>query len=176
MDSLGYAKSGIGLLFVLLAVAMTASQPLVGRWIHRVGPTLPVTACLAVVAALLTLMIAGRSFVAWTPVFLVFGIAVGMGVSASMFLVATETRPEERGAAYGLWNFSFAVGYLIGPVFGGTLAQVTVGGGYFSGLRSPFVAFSVIFILMLFPILVLSGRGRPRRRALGHDGREVAGR
>lgn len=174
MDSLGYAKSGIGLLFVLLAVTMTASQPLVGRWIHRVGATLPVAACLVLVAALLTLMIAGRSFVAWTPVFLVFGIAVGMGVSASMFLVAAETRPEERGAAYGLWNFSFSVGYLVGPVMGGTLAQATAGGGFFSGLRSPFVAFSVIFILMLLPILVLSSSGRPRGRALGHDGGEIA--
>jgi MFS transporter, DHA1 family, solute carrier family 18 (vesicular amine transporter), member 1/2 len=160
MDSLGYAKSGIGLLFVVLAVTMTASQPLVGRWIRRVGATLPVGVCLVVVAALLTLMVAGRSFAAWTPVFLVLGIAVGMGVSASMFLVAAETRPEERGAAYGLWNFSFSVGYLIGPVVGGTLAQVTAGGGFFSGLRSPFVVFSGIFILMLIPILRLAGRSR----------------
>jgi len=175
MDSLGYAKSGIGLLFVLLAVTMTASQPVVGRWIHSVGATLPVALCIVVVAALLTLMVVGRSFAVWAPVFLVLGIAVGMGVSASMFLVAAETRPEERGAAYGLWNFSFAVGYLIGPVFGGTLAQMTAGGGYFSGLRSPFVAFSAIFIFMLVPILVLSGSGRLRGRPLGHDGGYVGG-
>ena len=142
MDSLGYAKSGIGLLFVLLAVTMIASQPLVGRWINRVGATLPIAACLVLVAALLTLMVVGRSFAAWTPVFLVLGIAVGMGVSASMFLVAAETKAEERGAAYGLWNFSFSVGYLVGPVIGGTLAQMTAGGGFFSGIRSPFVAFS----------------------------------
>jgi len=170
MDSLGYAKSGIGLLFVLLAMTLTASQPLVGRWIYRVGATLPIAACLVVASALLTLMVVGRSFAAWAPVFLVLGIAVGMGVSASMFLVAAQTRPEERGAAYGLWNFSFALGYLVGPVFGGTLAQATAGGGYFSGLRSPFVAFSVIFVVMLFPILALAGSGRPPGRGLGQDG------
>ncbi|MCJ7795721.1 MAG: MFS transporter, partial [Thermoleophilia bacterium] len=163
------------LLFVLLAVTMTASQPVVGQWIHRVGATLPVAACIVVVAALLTLMIVGRSFAVWAPVFLVLGVAVGMGVSASMLLVAAETRPEERGAAYGLWNFSFAVGYLIGPVFGGTLAQATAGGGYFSGLRAPFVAFSAIFVVMLLPILVLSGSGRVQGRALGHDGGDIAG-
>lgn len=159
MDSLGYAKSGIGLLFVLLATTMTASQPLVGRWIGRVGTTTPIAAGLVLVALLLTLMSVGRSLVAWAPVFLVLGIAVGMGVSASMFLVAAETRPEERGAAYGLWNFSFSVGYLIGPVVGGTLAQFTAGGGFFSGVRAPFVGFSAIFILMLIPIRKLSGRG-----------------
>lgn len=168
MDSLGYAKRGIGLLFVLLAVTMTASQPLVGRWIHQVGATLPVVACLMLVAALLLLMIVGTSFVAWIPVFLVLGIAVGMGVSASMFLVAAETAPGERGAAYGLWNFSFSVGYLVGPVIGGTLAQATAGGGFFSGLRSPFVAFSAIFLVMLVPIMMLFGRDAERARTL-HD-------
>ncbi|MCJ7798115.1 MAG: MFS transporter, partial [Thermoleophilia bacterium] len=50
MDSLGYAKSGIGLLFVLLAATMTASQPVVGRWIRSVGATLPVAVCIVVVA------------------------------------------------------------------------------------------------------------------------------
>ncbi len=162
MDSLGYAKSGIGLLFVLLALTMVVSQPLVGRWINQVGATLPIAACLVSVAALLTLMVIGRSFAAWTPVFLALGIAVGMGVSASMFLVAADARAEERGAAYGLWNFAFSVGYLVGPVIGGTLAQTTAGGGFFSGIRSPFVAFSLIFLLALPPIVVLAGGGRPR--------------
>jgi len=90
-------------------------------------------------------------------VFVLFGVVLGMLTSASMFLIALNSRPGEQGAAYGIWNFSFSVGYLVGPALGGTLSDVFHIWAPSVGVRAPFFFFSVLILSsLLFLRLIMT--------------------
>jgi DHA1 family solute carrier family 18 vesicular amine transporter 1/2 len=162
MDALGYSKSGIGALFALLALVMVVSQPLAGRWIDRVGPWFPAGLGLAFVAVTMAVAALGSSYFVWAPSFGLMGLAVGVPVSASMVMIATGSLAAHHGAAYSVWNFSFALGYLLGPVLGGTIAHAAAlwGAGEAGSLRIPFLAYSVCVLLALLPLSRLLGSPR----------------
>jgi MFS family permease len=72
-----------------------------------------------------------------------------MLISASMLLIALNSKPGEQGAAYGIWNFSFSVGYLVGPALGGTLSDMFRIWAPSIGVRAPFFFFSVLILICL---------------------------
>jgi MFS family permease len=157
MDSLRYMKRSIGMLFFVLSVFLVLSQPFIGYWIQRVNPSVPIISGFVLIAGALSLMVVGTSFACWIPVFIVFGVAMGMLVSVSMLLIALHSRPSEQGAAYGIWNFSFSVGYLVGPALGGTLSDLFHVHMPQIGIRAPFFLFSIIMVLcvIFFKVFVL---------------------
>lgn len=157
----GFEKSGIGILFFWLAIFLVGSQVLAGRWIDRIGPVAPTVASFVVIAAMLPLAVFGASFKAWIPIFMVLGVATGIPVSATMILIANSSRAGERGVAYALWNFSFSVGYLIGPALGGTLAEVARGWSGAGGLRLPFFVLAGVTLAAAPVFARLARRGRP---------------
>jgi len=160
MDSLNYVKSSIGILFFVLSLFLVFGQPLTGYWMDRVGPYVTVLVGFFLISLSLSLMILLKSFAYWIPVFIVFGVALGMVLSASMLLIALNSEPGEQGSAYGIWNFSFSVGYLVGPSLGGTISD------FFHALvpsirfQVPFFFFSVLMLLCLFFFRFLIPRGR----------------
>jgi len=149
MDSLGYVKSSIGILFFVLSLFLVIGQPFTGHWMNRVGPHLPVFLGFFSIALALSLMVLCTSFAGWIPVFILFGVALGMLISASMLLIALNSKPGEQGAAYGIWNFSFSVGYLVGPALGGTLSDMFRIWAPSIGVRAPFFFFSVLILICL---------------------------
>lgn len=162
MDGFGYAKSGIGLLFSLFALCMVVSQPLAGLWIDRVGPGLPTVVGLIAAGAFLTVAVMGEAPSVWAPAFTALGLATGIPISASMVMIATGSRAAQHGAAYSMWNFSFALGYLLGPVIGGTVAAIAGDslGSETGGLRIAFVVLSVCMVLAAPLVGWLSGQPR----------------
>lgn len=158
MDLHGAEKSGIGVLFFWFAVFLVGSQPLAGRWMDRIGPVTPAAIALAAAVPLFSLAVLGTSFAYWMPVFMLLGIATGVPVSATMMIIASSARPGEHAAAYALWNFSFSVGYLIGPAAGGALAGMSSDWQVVGGLRLPFFVFSAVALVCvpLFRRLALS--------------------
>jgi MFS family permease len=149
MDSLGYMKDSIGVLFFVLSLFLVLGQPFTGSWMDRVGPYLPISIGFMAIAISLSFMVFFRSFLGWIPVFVLFGVALGMLTSASMLLIALNSRPGEQGAAYGIWNFSFSVGYLVGPALGGTLSDTFRSVLPSVGVRAPFFIFSVLTLVCL---------------------------
>lgn len=57
----------------------------------------------------------------------------------------------KKGGIVGVWNTSEEVGYLIGPVVGGLIAQ-------YAGISVPFIALGVLMLLTLLPLVSLGGR------------------
>ncbi len=161
MSAHGFEKSGIGVLFFWLAIFLVGSQLLAGRWMDRIGPVAPTVVSLVVIAAMLPLSVFGTSFKAWIPVFMILGVATGIPVSATMMLIANSSRAGERGVAYALWNFSFSIGYLIGPALGGTLAEATRGWGPVGGLRLPFFVLAAVTLAAAPVFARLARRERP---------------
>jgi MFS family permease len=156
MDSLGYMKGSIGILFFVLSLFLVLGQPFTGSWMDKVGPHLPIFIGFTTIALSLFLMVLFKSFAGWIPVFVLFGVALGMLTSASMLLIALNSKPGEQGAAYGIWNFSFSVGYLVGPPLGGTLSQLFRATLPSVGVRAPFFIFSVLILscLLFFRFLI----------------------
>jgi MFS family permease len=163
MDSLGYLKGSIGVLFFVLSLFLVLGQPFTGSWMDRVGPYLPIFLGFIAIALSLSLMVVFKSFAGWVPVFVLFGVALGMLTSASMLLIALNSKPGEQGAAYGIWNFFFSVGYLVGPPLGGTLSELFHATFPSVGVRAPFFIFSVLILwcLLFFRLLIRKTRQTP---------------
>ncbi|MCZ7663262.1 MAG: MFS transporter [Thermoleophilia bacterium] len=160
MDARGYPKSGIGVLFFALALAMSLTQPLVTHWLDRVGHSRPSVAAFVVVAATLSAMVLGDTYATWVPVFVFLGVATGILVSGSMMIIAAGSRAGEHGLGYAAWNFSFSIGYLVGPALGGALVELTRGWGAVGGLRAPFFVLSLLTLVSVPLFRMLMGRGR----------------
>ncbi len=146
MDSFGFAKGSIGVLFLILSILLVSSQPVTGYGLNRVGPYFIIQNGFFFFALSLALMVTGKSFVAWIPVFMLSGVTIGALTSASMLLIAENSSHGEQGSAYGIWNFSFSIGYLWGPALGGMLSD-------FSHAYTPSLGFKVPFIFFSFMCL-----------------------
>ncbi len=134
MDSLSFIKSDIGFLFGILAISLTLSQPLIGIAIGRFGTNPVLFSGSLITAVSLSMMVNFSSFNTWVSVFIILGIAMGTLVTTSMYLISKSSVQEEQGMAYGLWNLSFSIGYLIGPSFGGVISNL-------SNIKIPFYFF-----------------------------------
>jgi len=157
MDSLEYAKRSIGVLFFVLSLFLVLGQPFTGYWMGKVNIRVPIMVGFLLIAFSLSLMVVFTSLVYWIPVFIVFGVALGMLLSVSMLLVALHSKPGEQGAAYGIWNFSFSLGYLVGPSVGGMLSDCFHTHVPEIGIRAPFFLFSVLIVVcvVIFRVFVL---------------------
>lgn len=134
MDSLSFLKSDIGFLFGILSISLTLSQPLIGIAIGRFGTNPVIFSGSLMTAVSLSMMVNFSSFNLWIPVFIILGIAMGTLVTTSMYLISKSSIQGEQGMAYGLWNLSFSIGYLIGPSLGGIISNL-------SNIKIPFYFF-----------------------------------
>jgi len=145
MDSLSFSKSDIGILFGVLAIILTISQPFIGKWIEKSGLSRPMYSALAINAIAMLIIVKVSGFMLWLPVVAAFGFSLGALVTTSMSLIAASSRKGEQGLAYGLWNLSFSIGYLIGPAASGAIAD-------YSGMFTSFL----IGALITIPIIILA--------------------
>ena len=90
------------------------------------------------------------SMAPWVALCTILGLAQAMGLTPLYPLVADSVNLSDQGTAYGLVNWMFCVGYMLGPWLGGTLAEV-------SSLRMPFFLSSAILIAGVVSILFTTG-------------------
>jgi len=111
-------------LFTAVAAAGFVASPLWGRYGDRVGHTRAVLVSVAIAA----LVLAGHAFAMVFAGLLVCRILIGAsagGTNATAFgLAATQTPPEQRGAAFGIVFSARAMALSIGAMSGGALASV----------------------------------------------------
>ena len=122
-------------------------------WINRSGPYRPMYTALVLTGVSLFLFVKTSGFLFWVSIAGVFGFCLGALVTTSMYLIAVSSRRGEQGLAYGLWNLSFSIGYLIGPAGGGVISN------YF-GIPFPFFLTAILAV----PILLLGLRFNPAMR------------
>jgi MFS transporter, DHA1 family, solute carrier family 18 (vesicular amine transporter), member 1/2 len=116
----------VGLVFGLAAIATALLHPLFGRLADRLGGRTVTFAGLFAVAFALPLFGLVRSFETAAAVNVVQAIAVAMVVTPSLAYIAEAISPlgvESFGVAYGVYNFAWALGLLVGPALGGFLYE-----------------------------------------------------
>ncbi|MBI1987404.1 MAG: MFS transporter [Nitrospinae bacterium] len=137
MASLHYSRQEIGLLFGIQGVSFVAIQPLVGTWSDRKGRVAPMVSGLLLTAALLPLPFLFRSFVYWALLFALLGIAIAIVFTPSVPLVADGVEADDQGSAYALYNSIISTGFILGPWWGGRMAES-------HGVALPFYLVAVI--------------------------------
>ena len=122
--SLGPAR--IGLVFGAGAIVATVLHPVFGRVADRVGGRRLTLGGLAAIGVVMPLCTRISSFESGVGIYVVSALAIATFVTPSLTYMAeatSEAGSQSFGVAYGLYNFAWSIGLLIGPSLGGFLYE-----------------------------------------------------
>jgi multidrug resistance protein len=158
-DAIGLGPARVGLVFGGAAVASILLHPLAGRLADRLGSRRLTIAGLIALACMLPVL--GRIWNFESAVFftIVNAAAMAMLVTPSLAYMAEATSAAgvgSFGAAYGVYNFAWAIGLLAGPAAGGVLYELV-------GFERLVLLWAPLAILSTLAILVVERR-RPHER------------
>jgi MFS family permease len=122
----GWGGVAIGAVFLLTAGVETVLNPLLGRFADRSGLLVPIRLALVSSAVLSVAFALARSAPVVAALLLVGGIAYGAFYTPGMALLtdAAEKRGISAALAFGAMNGAWAAGNVVGPAFGGWLAEL----------------------------------------------------
>lgn len=151
----------IGIMTALYAAVQFVFAPVLGSLSDRIGrrPVLLISLLGAAInylllafAGSLWLLFAGRAIAGLTSA----------NVSVATAYITDITEEDQRARRFGLFNAMFGIGFIIGPVLGGTLGD--------SWLRLPFIAAAVLNGVNLMIALVML----PESREPSHERLDLA--
>jgi MFS family permease len=125
-SDLGLGPARIGLVFGVAAVASTILHPLYGGFADRWGARRMTLVGLALMASLLPVLARAWSFESAVALFVLQAAAIALVVTPSLAYMAdvvSSVGAGSFGVAYGLYNFAWGVGLLVGPALGGFLFE-----------------------------------------------------
>lgn len=123
---LGLTPARVGLVFGGGAVVAAFLHPLFGRLNDRLGGGRLTLTGLAAIGAVLPLLPLSSSFLSATAFYAVSVIAISMMMAPSLAYMAEAVstwRDQSFGIAYGLYNFAWAIGLMIGPSIGAAVYE-----------------------------------------------------
>jgi len=125
-STLGLNPSRVGVVFGVAAVAATALHPVFGRLADRWGGRR--LTMLGVVATALAMPVLSRAwnFESAIALYVIQGSAIALVVTPSLAFMAEATSAagvQSFGVSYGVYNFAWGVGLLVGPAIGGFLYE-----------------------------------------------------
>jgi MFS transporter, DHA1 family, tetracycline resistance protein len=145
-----------GILTTSFAVMQFVFSPVVGNLSDRFGRRPVMLVSLAVMAADYLVMAVAGSLWLLLAGRIVGGIAAATHSTANAFM-ADISAPHEKAARFGLVGAAFGIGFVLGPLLGGLMAEF--------GTRAPFYAAAALAALNLaFGLLVMPETLPPRLR------------
>lgn len=124
--SLALSPGRVGLVFGLAAVASASLHPLYGRLADRFGGGRLMVAGTLVASAMMPLLGQAETFGEALALYLLLAAALSMVVTPSLSFMAeagARAGAASFGVSYGLYNFAWGCGLLVGPAAGGVLYQ-----------------------------------------------------
>jgi multidrug resistance protein len=149
-DEIGLGPARIGLVIGCGAVVSATLHPAFGRIADRIGGRRLMIAGLAGIAAMLPVLSLISSFTNASIIYAVFTVPIVMMVTPSLAYMADATSgsgARSFGVAYGVYNFAWALGLLVGPAIGGAAYE-----------RAGFGALMWTWAAALLPITLLLAR------------------
>jgi multidrug resistance protein len=146
-EQIGLTPARIGLVFGAAAVVSASLNPAFGRIADRTGGRRLMMLGLAGIALLLPILSRAGTFQGAIALNAVFTVAVAMMITPSLAYMAAETAKagvKSFGVAYGIYNFAWALGMLVGPSIGGALYE-----------RAGFTLLTVAWAAALLPLTLL---------------------
>ena len=125
LDDAGWSTAAIASVFVAAGFAEAVLNPLLGRASDRVGRLLPIRIALAASVVVAVALAAASSPAAIAVLVSAAALTFGGFYTPGMALAShrAELAGLAQGLAFGIMNSAWALGELVGPVLGGTLAQ-----------------------------------------------------
>ena len=142
VQDLGATRAQTGLVFSLGAFSAAISAPLLGRLSDRIGRRPVLLASMIVFSVTFILYSQAKSYIDVYAIQLLEGIGwAAMGASAVALIMDIVTE-KERGTAIGMYNATWNMGWVTGPVLGGFLAEKI-------GFRQTFLIASLLILVGL---------------------------
>ena len=125
LSDAGLGAAAIGAVWLVGAAFETVLSPVAGRMVDRRGIMRPVHVALAVGAAVSVGLAFSPRPLAYIPLLIVAAGAYGVLFTPSFALIAEGAEESQlaQGMAFGLMNAAWALGALVGPAVGGSLAD-----------------------------------------------------
>jgi len=147
-----------GYMATVYALVNFLAQPVLGSLSDRYGRRPVLLASMATLAV--EFLIMGFAHSIWL-LFLgrfLSGLSSATHSTASAY-IADTTRPEERAAAFGMVGAAFGVGFIVGPVIGGLLAEVDPRAPFFAA--AGLAALNCLYGYFVLPESLPTDRRRP---------------
>ncbi len=150
-QELGAGKVQVGTLFTLGALTGTLTSLGIGRLADRIGKVPLILFSQICFSAVMVMYSFINSYIFAYPIHIFEGFAwASLGVSAPA-LIADLSRKGERGEAMGIYNTFWGLGWVIGPILGGGLAELF---GFRFMLR---VSFLMIMLGLALSLILIKG-------------------
>ena len=149
----------IGIVFGMTMLFYAIASPLSGKLSDRVGRKNPILAGLVLTAIITPLIAVFKNVPAVYVLMALFGFAIAFFGTPSIPLI-TDALPQapgageanQYGAAFGMLNFFWSLGYALGPLLGGAVYQ-------WAGLLTALLVYSgLLVVLTVVVALTLSER------------------
>jgi len=142
-QELGATTFQVGLVFTTGSLSGAVGAPLFGKISDKIGrkPIMITSMAIFFVVFLLYSMVS--TFVEVYPIQILEGIGwAGLGATTTA-LIADTVPAETRGTAMGMYSTTWYLGWVVGPILGGWLAETF-------GFRSAFLLCSITIIFGFF--------------------------
>ncbi len=139
------SQSGIGVLYAAMSVVVAIASALAAR----LRPRHALVAALGLIVVGITVAGAGHQVPVWALALAVAGIGIGLANTGSIGVLLEGVPTERIVTAMVVWSQVGIVGYFIGPLAGGFVAQTA---GY--------QAIGLVPLLATIPVLILANRMR----------------
>jgi MFS family permease len=139
------SQSGIGVLYATMSVVVAIASALAAR----LRPRHALVAALGLIVAGIAVAGAGNHVPVWALALAVAGVGIGLANTGSIGVLLEGVPTERIVTAMVVWSQVGIVGYFIGPLAGGFVAQTA---GY--------QAIGVVPLLATIPVLILADRTR----------------
>ncbi|MEG3071518.1 MAG: MFS transporter [Candidatus Syntrophopropionicum ammoniitolerans] len=153
----------IGIMFVAISATSIIAQPLFGALSDKLGRVPIIISGMLFTAGVLPLLTFAPTIK--TTMLVMGGIGITFGLMTAPALrywpmPSVSKRPTSYGAAFGLYNTAFSLGYIIYPLAGGAFVDVL-------GLKNLFGIYGIVLLCYL-PVFLLCTR-KFRHPAVGRS-------
>ena len=121
----GITAHTLGLLIASFSIAQFIATPILGSLSDRYGRKPILIICLAGTTLSFILFAEARSALMLFAARILDGLTGG-NISVAQAVISDSTTPEERTKAFGYLGASFGVGFILGPLLGGVLSEISL--------------------------------------------------
>ncbi|MFH1149767.1 MAG: MFS transporter [Actinomycetota bacterium] len=148
------SRTMIGVVFGVTMAAYAVASPLAGRLSDAVGRRRPILAGLVLTAVVAPLVVVFESRAAVLVLMGVLGACIAVFETPSVPLITDSLGGAAYGTAFGLLNFSWSLGYALGPLLGGAVKQAL-------GLLAALLLYSGLLAVLVVVVALVLKDGSP---------------